>query len=166
MKTVFLDIKDKVLCQAFTDLFKDFGFGIAGEGRADFVLRDVENKIVVNDEMVFLKPVDVFFLVKELNKNVSASVEGLIFKADKKQILCGQNISSLTEKEVDILSCLMAQKDGVLASDLSVAVFGKADESCLKSLATHVYNLKKKIENVTGKQKNIVLEKARYFLDL
>ena len=166
MKTVFLDIKDKVLCQTFAEIMKDFGFEVVGKNTADFVLKDAKNKIILNDETVFLKPVDVFNLVKSLGVDENICVGEFSLNLKKKQIKFLENVASVTDIEAKILEILMKKSDGIDAEDLSVEIFSKSNESCLKSLSTHIYNLKKKIESLTGKKKNIVLEKARYFLDL
>lgn len=166
MKTVFLDIKDKVLCQTFAEIMKDFGFEVVGKNTADFVLKDAKNKIILNDETVFLKPVDVFNLVKSLGVDENICVGEFSLNLKKKQIKFLENVASVTDIEAKILEILMKKSEGIDAEDLSVEVFSKSNESCLKSLSTHIYNLKKKIESLTGKKKNIVLEKARYFLDL
>ena len=61
---------------------------------------------------------------------------------------------------------LFEEKKGVGVDDLVIWVFGRNNESSVKSLSTHIYNLKKKLAELFGKQKNILLENSRYKLDL
>lgn len=164
MKKVFLDIDDKILKQSFVDLLTTFGFEFVDKKKADFVLSDVDDKIIVNDK-VFIKPVDFFSIIAELSNKTDLHFADMVLKVEKRQAIFGEKVAMLTDIETKILSILMSNCDGISSEDLSVAVFSKVNESCLKSLATHIYNLKKKLENITGKQKNIILENARYFLN-
>ncbi len=166
MKKIYLNIEDKVFKQALCNLFEVFGFSLCNTKNADFVLDDLGDKICVNGDKIFEKPIDIFHLVSEMSKMKNLNVSGLeLYEKSRKILFDGEEIS-LTDIEVKILSVLMEKTDGILSSDLCEKVFSKVNESCLKSLATHIYNLKKKIEKLTKKQKNIILENSRYFLDL
>lgn len=166
MKKVFLDISDDVLRQTFVDLLKVFGFYVVQSQPFDFVIKEQKNSFVLNENLVFEKPVDVFSLVEKLQKNPAISFCGLELDVVKKNVrFCGKS-SSLTDTEVKILIHIIENGGVIFAEDLANLVFGKVSESFLKSLATHIYNLRKKLEKITGKQKNIMLENARYSLVL
>ena len=166
MKTVFLKIDDKVLKQSFCDLFSAFGFSIVDTQDADFVVVDLGDRIGVNNDKFFTKPIDVFSVISELSEDTDLTFGKLILNQKKKQAMFDGVSVVLTDMETKILASLMSDSIGILASDLCINIFSKENDSCLKSLATHIYNLKKKLEVITKKQKNIVLEKSRYFLDL
>ena len=166
MKTVYFDIDDRVLKQSLSDLFTTFGFKFTDEKQADFVIKDLGDRIVVNGDNFFVKPIDIFSMINDLSKNTDLCFDKLTLKIKSKIAVFEEESISLTDIETKILSSLMSNKDGISSVDLSVDVFSKVNESCLKSLATHVYNLKKKLETITKKQKNIVLENSRYSLDL
>ena len=186
MKNIYLDIEDKVLRQSFYDLFSVFGFKFTDKNKADFVVKDLDDRISVNGDKFFTKPVDIFSMISELSQSTDLYFGKLCLKVKKKIAEFNfegeiketveselskiaefnEKTVALTDIETKILSSLMSNKDGISNLDLSIAVFAKANESCLKSLVTHLYNLKKKIETITGKQKNIILENSKYFLDL
>ncbi|MBR1544416.1 MAG: response regulator transcription factor [Alphaproteobacteria bacterium] len=166
MKTVFLNIKDKILYQTFSDLIGVFGFQVVSDRPADFVFEDFDDRVVVNETMSFDKPVDMFYLISKISENVDVVFGDLILNQKLKQLRFFDKTVSLTYIESKILSLLMNDEKGILASDLALDVFAKNSESQMKSLATHIYNLKKKIEEITGKQKNIILKNSRYCLDL
>ena len=166
MRTVFFDIDDDVLRQSFEEIFAVFGFQIVEKMPADFVFCDVGDRVVVNENMVFEKPVDIFSMISKLSESTNVERNGVLLNLREKLVSFGKNFVALTDVEVKILSYLMAEEDGVLANDLAIAVFSNVSESNLKSLATHIYNLRKKLEKITGKQKNIVLENSRYFFDV
>ncbi|MCR5506881.1 MAG: helix-turn-helix domain-containing protein [bacterium] len=166
MKTICLNIDDKILYQTFADLFTTFGFKVVDRGSGDFVFDDLGDRIVVNETMVFEKPVDIFYLVSKISENVDIVFGNMSLNQKLKQMKFCDKVALLTDIEVKILSLLMNNSDGILASDLAIAIFSKNTESQMKSLATHIYNLRKKIEEITGKQKNIILKNSRYCLDL
>ncbi len=166
MKTVYLKIDDKVLKQSFYDLFSAFGFSIIDREDADFVLVDMGDRICVNDSKYFVKPIDVFSVITELSEDTDLIFGKLSLNQKKRQVVYENEMVLLTDMETKILASLMSDVSGILASDLCINIFSKVDDSCLKSLATHIYNLKKKLEIITKKQKNIILENSRYFLDL
>ena len=166
MKNIYLDIEDKVLRQSFYDLFSVFGFKFTDKNKADFVVKDLDDRISVNGDKFFTKPVDIFSMISELSQSTDLYFGKLCLKVKKKIAEFNEKTVALTDIETKILSSLISNKDGISNLDLSIAVFAKANESCLKSLVTHLYNLKKKLETITGKQKNIILENSKYFLDL
>ena len=166
MKTVFLKIDDKVLKQSFCDLFNAFGFDIIDREDANFVLVDMGDRIGVNNSKYFTKPIDVFSVITELSEDTDLTFGKLLLNQKKKQAVFEERSVLLTDMETKILASLMTDGEGISASDLCINIFSKVNDSCLKSLATHIYNLKKKLEIITKKQKNIILENSRYFLDL
>lgn len=167
MKKIFIDSSDSLLKETLKKVFLDVGFDCVGvKSKADVIVFDDNQKISVNGIM-FEKPVDVFALINAVNNdtNIKFGAGELIFSL--KKIVNGEKEVKLTSLEISIVKELVdAGSDGVDVSELVKKIFGRNTDSNVKSLSTHVYNLRKKLSIVFDAQKNIVLENNRYCLVL
>lgn len=166
MKTVYIKISDKLLKNVFSKIFNSFGMKVVVSDNADFLFEEFDDYFLLNGEKKFLKPLDVFSFFDELDRDVSFDFFGAKLFIDKKKLVKNDLEILLTDIEFKILIKLFEETDGVFVDDLVIYVFGRNNESVVKTLSTHIYNLKKKLAELFGKQKNIFLENSRYKLDL
>jgi hypothetical protein len=166
MKTVCIKISDKLLKNVFSKIFNSFGMKVVAGSKADFLFEEFDDYFLLNGEKRFLKPLDILSFMEEFGRDVSVDFFGARLFVDKKKLLKNSVEIFFTDIEFKILIKLFEEKKGVGVDDLVIWVFGRNNESSVKSLSTHIYNLKKKLAELFGKQKNILLENSRYKLDL
>lgn len=166
MKTVCIKISDKLLKNVFSKIFTSFGMKVVSSSKVDFLFEEFDDYFLLNNEKKFLKPLDVLSFIAELERDVSFDFFGGRLFVDKKKLVKDSLEVLLTDIEFKILVKLFEEKNGIDVGDLSVYVFGRSNESSLKSLSTHIYNLKKKLSLLFDVKKNIIFENSRYKLGL
>ena len=102
------------------------------------------------NEKKFQKPLDVFSLIDTMDIIYVKNFNNVRLFGDKKKLVSGDNEVFLTDIEFKILDVLFdVGKDGIYVDELVCSVFCKNTESNLKTLSTHIYNLKKKLLNIS-----------------
>ncbi len=167
MITIFLKLSDDCVKDTLKKLFRDFSVSVVNDASvADFILSDDSDKFVLNNIHYFYKPLNFFSLIDVIKSSSFYYIGNAKFFSNRKCIINGDDKITLTNIENAILLQLLKAKDkGVSALSLVEVIFKKNTESNLKSLSTHIYNLKKKLEVVVGKNKNIVSVNSMYKLD-
>ena len=167
MKKVYIKINDILVKNCLKDIFLKNSLAVVNDEKdADFVLGEDGDEFVVNNDYKFQKPLNVFDVINFLQSFALVSFCGASFDINKKIVVRDGAVVQLTDIETKILSRLLDEEDGVDVEDLVCGVFGKNTESNVKTLSTHIYNLKKKLALLFKKQKNIIVVNARYKLDL
>lgn len=167
MKKVYIKINDILVKNCLKDIFLKNSLAVVDDEKdADFVLGEDSDGFVVNNDYKFQKPLNVFDVINFLQSFALISFCGASFDINKKVVVRDGAVVQLTDIETKILSRLLDEGDGVDVEDLVCGVFGKNTESNVKTLSTHIYNLKKKLALLFKKQKNIIVVNARYKLDL
>ncbi len=166
MKNIYINTNDVLIKDSFSNLFKSFGFIIVNKAElADLVINDFDDRINILDKD-FLKPIDFFDVVKVISDLNIIYFNGIEVFPFKKTISKNNEVVNFTDMEFLILSLLMNNKEGIETDDILINVFGRVSESNLKSLSTHIYNLRRKLLKISENKDNIVLKNSRYILNL
>ncbi len=168
MKKIYVKSNDKLLKNILKKIFAKFDIKIIDNDLdVDFIIEDFETYFLLNNEKKFQKPLDVFSLIDTMDIIYVKNFNNVRLFGDKKKLVSGDNEVFLTDIEFKILDVLFdVGKDGIYVDELVCSVFCKNTESNLKTLSTHIYNLKKKLLNIFENKKIIILENTRYKLDL
>lgn len=124
-----------------------------------------------NEEHRFEKPVSIGALLHILNKyhfdeNKPIDIGGCTLNIKERILYNKENTSikiPLREKEVDIIIYLVKNNgDASKRKDLLKNIWGYSSAIETKTLETHIYRLRKKIEKVIGKNDLLIAEDGAY----
>jgi len=105
--------------------------------------------------------------IRKLNKKKNFNLKnGLIFKKFQRKLFCVKKKKklSLTEKESEILEYLLKEKKFTKKQDLLENIWGFNNKVKTRTLETHIYRLRKKINKNFGIKKFIVVKDSSYKL--
>jgi hypothetical protein len=157
--TNFEDVKDEVEVSA---MIFDADMGIAGQKikltRAPLFLLGGDMTVMPDALEYFTKPIRVGHLVERLRFHLTTSpllkpVQHLFgpyrLEVHNRQIIEGEIITILTEKETALLHALASRDDIWPRAELLNAVWGYGDGIDTRTLETHVYQLRRKLDTDT-----------------
>jgi len=126
---------------------------IMNSGDADIVVEDRENNLVINGFEVE-KPYHISDVIEKINsiaislsKDDSVKIGEYIFYYNHRKITGSQGEVLLTDKEADIIKCLMVSEAAVDKNELLRRVWGYNSSVDTHTLETHIYRLRKKISD-------------------
>lgn len=90
-------------------------------------------------------------------------VKGWVIDAERKTTQKGRKLRRLTDKEASLLAVL-AQGEMFSREDLLAQVWGYQDGIDTRTLETHIYTLRRKLDDVPNAPEIILLENGQYFL--
>ena len=101
-----------------------------------------------------------------ITKKIFDLKNGLVFKKLQRKLLSKikKKEINLTEKECDILNYLIKEKKLIKKTDLLKNIWGFNNKVKTRTLETHIYRLRKKINKNFGIKKFILVENNSYKL--
>ncbi len=167
MKKIFFDTDNKLLFQTVKSMFEDIGFcEIVDKPDGDIpVLKEQGDSFTVGG-FVFPKPFSVEdFTGKNIFENIF-SFAGFKVNRNTRKITYDNNSAMLTQIELSILEILYNSDVGVSLDDILKDVLQYSSVSQSKTSATHIYNLRKKLNSISGLSNVIVFENDKYRLNV
>lgn len=166
MNKIYFNTKDKLLFKTVKSIFKDIGFcEITDKPESNIpTLKENKNNFTI-DKLVFSKPLYIRdFIGKNIFEN-TFSFLGFVINKKTRKISYNKNSTQLTQIEFDLLEVLYNAKDGISLDDILKDVLGYSDISQSKTSATHIYNLRKKLNTISGRSNVIIFENDKYKLN-
>lgn len=148
----------------------------------DFITSNDSIKICVGKKEDFLNPYDAYLelpaTLKEINtlvestvakkkftKNSSIEIKSYFLNKNEKKLFKSNNFIILTEKEVQLLELFLNKKDQpVSKEDILSSVWNYSSEVDTHTVETHIYRLRKKINDEFMDEKFILNNKEGYYL--
>ena len=137
------------------------------------ILATNDTSKVVNFDGVLKLPAtlnEINFLVENLvakktfNKNSSINVKNYIIDKNEKKLIKDNDFIILTEKEIQLLELLLSYKKPVSKNIILSTVWNYADDVDTHTVETHIYRLRKKINNKFFDEKFILNNKDGYYV--
>ena len=133
------------------------------DAKHDFSSYYLKKPFMVNKLLLILSKPRIGRLNKKKNFNLK---NGLIFKRFQRKLLCVKKKIelTLTEKESEILEYLLKEKKFIKKQDLLENIWGFNSKVKTRTLETHIYRLRKKINKNFGIKKFIIVKDSSYKL--
>lgn len=166
MNKIYFDTKDKLLFKTVKSIFKDIGFcEITDKAESNIpTLKENKNNFTI-DKLVFSKPLCIRDIVSKKIFENTFSFSGFVINKKTREVSFNKKSTQLTQIEFDLLEVLYNEKDGISLNDILKDVLGYSDISQSKTSATHIYNLRKKLNMVSGRSNIIIFENDKYKLN-
>lgn len=91
-------------------------------------------------------------------------VKGWVIDPERKTAQRGRKLCRLTDKEAQLL-CVLAQGNGLTRDNLLAQIWGYQDGIDTHTLETHIYTLRRKLDDVPNAPEIILLENGIYSLN-
>ena len=101
---------------------------------------------------------------KKFNKNSSISIKGYLLDKNEKKLINGDSFIILTEKEIHLLEILLNKKKPIPKADILSFVWHYSSDADTHTVETHIYRLRKKINEMFSDEKFILNNKDGYYL--
>jgi hypothetical protein len=152
IKNIKLDISNKnlikILASNKNDNIRDYD--------AVLKLPTTLNEINFTIEQVVAK--------KTFNKNSSISIKEYLLNKNEKKLSKNKDFIILTEREIQLLELLLNQKKPVSKNNILSSVWNYSDSTDTHTIETHIYRLRKKINDKFMDQNFILNNKKGYYL--
>ena len=127
---------------------------------------NLQNQVKIEEYPIniqkLIEIINIQFLKNRFNKQNSIVIGRYIINLNSRTIKCGSNSLSLTEKETKIINYLNLSKKPVTISDLQFEVWGHKSKLETHTVETHVYRLRKKVEQKFKDKSFILSQKNGY----
>ena len=127
---------------------------------------NLEYQITINDYPIkiskILEIINVNFLKKKFSQQSEIDLGLYKLNLNSRKIFNDENELDLTEKESDIIIFLKNSKKAVTIDQLQTEVWGHSSKLETHTVETHIYRLRKKINNVFNNDKFIKSTKLGY----
>ena len=147
----------------------------------DFITSNDSIKICVGKKEDFLNPYDAYLelpaTLKEINtlvestvakkkftKNSSIEIKNYFLNKNQKKLFKSGNFITLTEKEVQLLELFLNNDKPVSKDDILSSVWNYSSAADTHTVETHIYRLRKKINDEFMDEKFILNNKEGYYL--
>lgn len=100
---------------------------------------------------------------KNFSKNSSIKIKEYSLNKNEKKLVKNEKFIILTEKEVQLLELFLNKKKPVSKSDILSEVWKYATDADTHTVETHIYRLRKKINEKFSDEKFIINSKEGYF---
>ena len=128
--------------------------------------KDVEEQIIVNklpiDLNKLIENINIKFLKKKYNQQSEINLGNYKIDLNSRKIYKNEISVNLTEREVNILIFLNNSKNPVKISNLQTEVWGHNSRLETHTVETHIYRLRKKINNIFNDKSFIKSSKSGY----
>ena len=128
--------------------------------------KDVEEQIIVNklpiDLNKLIENINIKFLKKKYNQQSEINLGNYKIDLNSRKIYKNEISANLTEREVNILIFLNNSKNPVKISNLQTEVWGHNSRLETHTVETHIYRLRKKINNIFNDKSFIKSSKSGY----
>ena len=101
---------------------------------------------------------------KIFNKNSSIKIKEYFLEKKEKKLIKNDNFVILTEKEIQLLELFLSQKKPISKNKILSFVWNYSDEADTHTVETHIYRLRKKINEKFLDIKFILNNKDGYFV--
>ena len=101
---------------------------------------------------------------KIFNKNSSIKIKSYILDKNEKKLVKEDNFALLTEKEIQLLEMLLNQKKSISKNQILSKVWHYSSDADTHTVETHIYRLRKKINDKFSDEKFILNNKDGYYL--
>ena len=101
---------------------------------------------------------------KAFNKNSSIEIKGYILNKNEKKLSKNENIVILTEKEIQLLELLLLNKNPISKNEILSSVWNYSSDADTHTVETHIYRLRKKINDSFFDESFIINTKDGYSL--
>ncbi len=101
---------------------------------------------------------------KIFNKNSSIKIRGYLLNKNEKKLSKKNNFLILTEKEVQLLELFLHKKEPISKENILANVWNYSAEADTHTVETHIYRLRKKINDKFMDEEFILNNKNGYYL--
>ena len=130
--------------------------------------QNIENQIIIDqfpiDINKFIELINIKFLKKKYNQQSEIDLGTYKLNLNSRKIFDEKNSLNLTEKEANIVIFLYNSKKPVKISKLQTEVWGHNSKLETHTVETHIYRLRKKINNIFSDENFIKSSKAGYII--
>ena len=104
------------------------------------------------------------FSKKQFNQNSSIKIKNYTLDKNERKLICNQNAIILTEKEIQLLELLVSNKKPISKDKILLKVWQYAPDADTHTVETHIYRLRKKINDIFSDVNFISNNKDGYYL--
>ena len=100
----------------------------------------------------------------KFNKNSSIEIKNYLLNKNEKKLYKQKNFIALTEKEIQLLELFVEKKKAISKDNILSAVWNYSADADTHTVETHIYRLRKKINDKFNDEKFILNNKEGYYL--
>ena len=100
----------------------------------------------------------------KFSKNSSIKIKNYLLNKNEKKLYKQNDFIILTEKEIQLLEILLKNKDPISKDNILSSVWNYSAEADTHTVETHIYRLRKKINEKFNDEKFILNNKQGYYL--
>ncbi len=130
--------------------------------------QNIENQIIIDplpiDINKLVELININFLKKKYNQQSEIDLGTYKLNLNSRKIFNEKNSLNLTEREANIIIFLYNSKKPVKISKLQTEVWGHNSKLETHTVETHIYRLRKKINNIFSDENFIKSSKAGYII--
>ena len=130
--------------------------------------QNIENQIIIDQYPIeinkFIELININFLKKKYNQQSEIDIGTYKLNLNSRKIFDEKNSLNLTEREAKIVIFLYNSKKPVKISKLQTEVWGHNFKLETHTVETHIYRLRKKINNIFNDENFIKSSKAGYII--
>ena len=135
---------------------------------SDKKIKDIENQIVINnfpiDIVKLIENINIKFLKKKYSQQSEIDLGVYKLNLNSRKIFNNEKSLNLTEREANIIVFLNNSKNPVKISKLQTEVWGHNSKLETHTVETHIYRLRKKINNIFDDNNFIKSSKSGYII--
>ncbi len=133
-----------------------------------FKKQNIENQILIDQFPIHINKlvelINIKFLKKKYNQQSEIDLGNYKLNLNSRKIFNKKNSINLTEREANIIIFLYNSKKPVKISKLQTEVWGHNSKLETHTVETHIYRLRKKINNIFHDENFIKSSKAGYII--
>ena len=133
-----------------------------------FKKQNIENQILIDQFPIHINKlvelINIKFLKKKYNQQSEIDLGNYKLNLNSRKIFNKKNSINLTEREANIIIFLYNSKKPVKISKLQTEVWGHNSKLETHTVETHIYRLRKKINNIFSDENFIKSSKAGYII--
>ena len=130
--------------------------------------QNIENQILIDEFPIqinkLVELINIKFLKKNYNQQSQIDIGTYKLNLNSRKIFNKKNSINLTEREANIIIFLYNSKKPVKISKLQTEVWGHNSKLETHTVETHIYRLRKKINNIFSDENFIKSSKAGYII--
>ena len=100
----------------------------------------------------------------KFNKNSSIEIKSYLLNKNEKKLFKENDFVILTEKEIQLLELFLMKKNPISKDNILSTVWNYSSDADTHTVETHIYRLRKKINDKFMDEKFILSNKAGYYL--
>ena len=108
--------------------------------------------------------VENIFAKSKFNKNSSIEIKSYLLNKNEKKLYKQKDFIVLTEKEIQLLELFLDKKEPTSKDNILSTVWNYSSDADTHTVETHIYRLRKKINDKFMDEKFILNSKAGYYL--